>query len=95
MPRSFTSTVASPPDAEEVSVMTTAVIGTGEIGSVVARELASGGETLRLSSAGNEAARMGRVEHFWQQRQLRLPTCERAQVSRQLRRKHQGFQAAG
>ena len=37
--------------------MTTAVIGTGGIGSVVARELASGGETLRLSSAGNESAR--------------------------------------
>jgi 3-hydroxyisobutyrate dehydrogenase-like beta-hydroxyacid dehydrogenase len=28
--------------------MTTAVIGTGGIGSVIARELASGGETLRL-----------------------------------------------
>jgi len=27
--------------------MTTAVIGTGGIGSVIARELASGGETLR------------------------------------------------
>jgi 8-hydroxy-5-deazaflavin:NADPH oxidoreductase len=38
--------------------MTTAVIGTGVIGSVIARELASGGETLRLSSAGNESARM-------------------------------------
>jgi 3-hydroxyisobutyrate dehydrogenase-like beta-hydroxyacid dehydrogenase len=31
--------------------MTTAVIGTGGIGSVIARQLASGGETLRLSSA--------------------------------------------
>lgn len=31
--------------------MTTAIIGTGGIGSVVARPLASGGETLRLSSA--------------------------------------------
>jgi 8-hydroxy-5-deazaflavin:NADPH oxidoreductase len=38
--------------------MTTAVIGTGVIGSVIARELASDGETLRLSSAGNESARM-------------------------------------
>jgi 8-hydroxy-5-deazaflavin:NADPH oxidoreductase len=38
--------------------MTTAVIGTGGIGSVIARELASGGETLRLSSASNESARM-------------------------------------
>ena len=37
--------------------MTTAVIGTGGIGSVVARELASGGETPRLSSADNESAR--------------------------------------
>jgi predicted dinucleotide-binding enzyme len=37
--------------------MTTAIIGTGGIGSVVARELASGGETLRLSSADNESAR--------------------------------------
>jgi hypothetical protein len=31
--------------------MTTAIIGTGGIGSVIARELASGGETLRLASA--------------------------------------------
>jgi 8-hydroxy-5-deazaflavin:NADPH oxidoreductase len=38
--------------------MTTAVIGTGGIGSVIARELAAGGETLRLSSANNESARM-------------------------------------
>jgi 8-hydroxy-5-deazaflavin:NADPH oxidoreductase len=37
--------------------MTTAVIGTGEIGSVIARLLASGGETLRLSRANNESAR--------------------------------------
>ena len=37
--------------------MTTALIGTGEIGSVIARLLASGGETLRLSSADNESAR--------------------------------------
>jgi predicted dinucleotide-binding enzyme len=33
--------------------MTTAVIGTGGIGSVIARQLASGGETLRLSSGGD------------------------------------------
>ncbi len=39
------------------SVMTTAVIGTGGIGSVIARLLASGGETLRLSSAHSESAR--------------------------------------
>jgi 8-hydroxy-5-deazaflavin:NADPH oxidoreductase len=37
--------------------MTTAVIGTGGIGSAIARELASGGETLRLSSANAESAR--------------------------------------
>ena len=37
--------------------MTTAIIGTGGIGSVIARQLASGGETLRLSSADNQAAR--------------------------------------
>ena len=36
--------------------MTTAIIGTGGIGSVIARQLASGGETLRLSSANSEAA---------------------------------------
>src|SRR6202020_2392212 len=38
-------------------VMTTAIIGTGGIGSVIARQLASGGETLRLSSANIESAR--------------------------------------
>ncbi len=37
--------------------MTTAVIGTGTLGSVIARLLASGGETMRLSSADNESAR--------------------------------------
>ncbi len=37
--------------------MTTAVIGTGTLGSVIARLLASGGETLRLSSADDESAR--------------------------------------
>jgi hypothetical protein len=37
--------------------MTTAIIGTGVIGSAIARQLASGGETLRLSSADNESAR--------------------------------------
>jgi ornithine cyclodeaminase/alanine dehydrogenase-like protein (mu-crystallin family) len=37
--------------------MTTAVIGTGGIGSVIARQLASGGETLRLSSADRKSAR--------------------------------------
>ena len=38
--------------------MTTAIIGTGGLGSVIARQLASGGETLRLSSADNESARV-------------------------------------
>ncbi len=37
--------------------MTTAIIGTGGIGSVIARQLASGGETLRLSSANHQSAR--------------------------------------
>jgi 8-hydroxy-5-deazaflavin:NADPH oxidoreductase len=37
--------------------MTTAIIGTGGIGSVIARQLASGGETLRLSGADHESAR--------------------------------------
>jgi 8-hydroxy-5-deazaflavin:NADPH oxidoreductase len=37
--------------------MTTAIIGTGGLGSAIARRLASGGETLRLSSADNESAR--------------------------------------
>ncbi len=37
--------------------MTTALIGTGTLGSVIARLLASGGETLRLASADNESAR--------------------------------------
>jgi predicted dinucleotide-binding enzyme len=36
--------------------MTTAVIGTGGIGSAIARQLASGGETLRLSSGDKESA---------------------------------------
>jgi hypothetical protein len=37
--------------------MTTAIIGTGGIGSAIARELAAGGEPLRLASADHEAAR--------------------------------------
>ncbi len=37
--------------------MTTAIIGTGGIGSAIARRLASGGETLRLSSADSRSAR--------------------------------------
>lgn len=41
----------------EVSPMTTAIIGTGGLGSVIAGQLASGGETLRLSSSDHESAR--------------------------------------
>jgi 8-hydroxy-5-deazaflavin:NADPH oxidoreductase len=37
--------------------MTIAIIGTGGIGSVIARQLAAGGETLRLSSADIASAR--------------------------------------
>jgi predicted dinucleotide-binding enzyme len=37
--------------------MTTAIVGTGGLGSVIARQLSSGGETLRLSSTNNESAR--------------------------------------
>ena len=37
--------------------MTTTIIGTGGIGSAIARQLASGGETLRLSSADAKSAR--------------------------------------
>jgi predicted dinucleotide-binding enzyme len=37
--------------------MTTAIIGTGGLGSVIARRLASGGEHLRLSSADKVSAR--------------------------------------
>ena len=37
--------------------MTAAIIGTGRIGSVIARQLASGGETLAISSADKESAR--------------------------------------
>jgi len=37
--------------------MTTAIIGTGGLGSVIARHLAADGETLRLSNADHESAR--------------------------------------
>ena len=36
---------------------TTAIIGTGGLGSAIARELAAGGETLRLASADQASAR--------------------------------------
>jgi 8-hydroxy-5-deazaflavin:NADPH oxidoreductase len=45
---------ASFPEAPPV---TTALIGTGGLGTVIARLLSSGGESLRLSSADEEAAR--------------------------------------
>jgi predicted dinucleotide-binding enzyme len=37
--------------------MTTAIIGTGGLGSAIARQLAAGGEALQLSSADTESAR--------------------------------------
>src|SRR5271169_3423236 len=37
--------------------MTTAIIGTGGLGSAIARQLAAGGETLRLASADHASAR--------------------------------------
>ncbi len=37
--------------------MTTAIVGTGGIGSAIARQLGAGGETLQLSSAEKESAR--------------------------------------
>jgi 8-hydroxy-5-deazaflavin:NADPH oxidoreductase len=37
--------------------MTTAIIGTGGLGSAIARRLASGGEALQLSSANEQSAR--------------------------------------
>jgi predicted dinucleotide-binding enzyme len=37
--------------------VTTAIIGTGGLGSAIARQLASGGETLQLSSADTASAR--------------------------------------
>ncbi len=40
-----------------VSTLTTAIIGTGGLGSAIARRLASGGEPLRLSSADPQSAR--------------------------------------
>jgi 8-hydroxy-5-deazaflavin:NADPH oxidoreductase len=45
-------------ETEEFWDMATAIIGTGGIGSVIARLLASGGEALRLSSADKESAQM-------------------------------------
>jgi 8-hydroxy-5-deazaflavin:NADPH oxidoreductase len=41
-----------------MTAMTTAIIGTGGLGSVIARHLAAGGETLRLSSADHKSAQL-------------------------------------
>jgi predicted dinucleotide-binding enzyme len=38
--------------------VTTAIVGTGGIGSAIARQLGSGGETLQLSSADHQSAQM-------------------------------------
>ena len=38
--------------------MTTAIIGTGGIGSAIARRLAFGGEALQLSSADKQSAQV-------------------------------------
>src|SRR5271163_219787 len=37
--------------------MTTAIIGTGRLGSVIARRLVSGGDALRLSNGSRDGAR--------------------------------------
>jgi predicted dinucleotide-binding enzyme len=60
--------------------MTTAVIGTGGIGSVIARALASGGETLRLSSANAESART-LAHRIGLTGGMSLLTCQRHRVS--------------
>ena len=46
-----------PPRARGFSTLTTAIIGTGGLGSAIARRLASGGEPLKLSSADPQSAR--------------------------------------
>jgi 8-hydroxy-5-deazaflavin:NADPH oxidoreductase len=56
-PRTSRSLPAISDKATKERVMTTAIVGTGGIGSVIARQLASGGEALRLSSADQESAR--------------------------------------
>ena len=56
--------------------MTTAIIGTGGLGLVIARQLASGGESLRLSSA--QLGRAGPVR----QRNCSAPTSACAAAPR-------------
>jgi predicted dinucleotide-binding enzyme len=41
-----------------MTAMTTAIIGTGGLGSIIARHLAAGGESLRLSSADHKSAQL-------------------------------------
>ena len=57
--------------------MTTAIIGTGGIGSAIARQLASGGEALRLSSADSESARTLAAAHRSQPRSSPSTTVTR------------------
>jgi predicted dinucleotide-binding enzyme len=55
----------APNEAEELTVMTTAIIGTGGLGSVIARQLASGGgvEVERLiRTAGFEPVKADGIE---------------------------------
>jgi hypothetical protein len=62
------------------TVMTTAIIGTGGIGSVIARQLASGGETLRLSSADKNSARRLAAEIGPAGHGVRKPVGRSAQI---------------
>ena len=57
--------------------MTTAIIGTGRIGSVIARQLASGGETL----AASQAPTMSRHE-LWLHRSVELPSSSSTTATR-------------
>ena len=43
--------------------MTTTIIGTGGLGSAIARQLASGGEALQLASVDPESARRLAARH--------------------------------
>ena len=66
--------VASTVTLKEVSIMTTAIIGTGGIGSAIARQLASGGEALQLSSADQQSAQTpGRGDRRSRGRRCRQP----------------------
>ena len=53
-PKEVLMTMSSPVDG----AMTTAIVGTGGIGSVIAGRLAAGGERLRLASADQKSARI-------------------------------------